>query len=155
MLSTLVPIGPPLPPRTSDPHVSLFSPQSRLETHRYHNVRNLTVAAAQFALDNASWVRHVFWTPGVRGLDDLEISATPSAAESTEKDNSPVNATAFVREMPASQRLAASTFTLLTYMRSHFCFQPPGADGAPRSSVAPSALAAAPIVFLPYHSCFM
>ena len=100
-----------------------------LKRYRYHNVRELTVAAAHVPLGNTSWVKKVFFAPSVKGLEDLNTTSfrddgTPSSTGA--KPAASVGVVHPNNKKELSRPLEAAALTLLTYMRSHFCFEPPG-----------------------------
>jgi hypothetical protein len=101
--------------------VGMYKTLDNLVIYRKRNVRELY--AKRSAVNRTAFFREVFWAPGVLGLNDPEgpddaASATPSSSRNTTLTFSRVNHRA--------DPFPSTINTLLTYLRSQFCFQPPG-----------------------------
>jgi hypothetical protein len=75
---------------------------------RNHNVHELHCIQAAALLEPQAHIKKIFWAPGVSGLPG-ENNTMP-----------------FSRKAQLNARLNNDIITSLTYLRSHFCFQPPG-----------------------------
>jgi hypothetical protein len=88
---------------------------SNLVAHRKHNVRALYEASLTGKIEPTSrHIHKVFWTPGTLHLRDDEEHGVVVSAQS------------FSRKEVAAHPLEGTAKTMLTYLRSHFCFQPTG-----------------------------
>lgn len=86
---------------------------------RKHNVRELY--AKRKSVENLPpLLKETFLAPGVMGLSDLD---------SSEEDVVHSNALKFSRAQHDLDPLGNTVVTVLTYLRSHFCFEPPGRCG--------------------------
>jgi hypothetical protein len=93
-----------------------------LVTFRKHNVRELY--AKRKTVNAASSLKKIFWAPGVIGLEDLDDPAEDL------KNDTHASAVKFSRAQQHLHPLENTVVTVMTYLRSHFCFQPPGERGA-------------------------
>jgi hypothetical protein len=104
---------------------------SHLASFRIHNVRELY--AKRNEVKRTSFFREIFWAPGVQGLQDLDAASADGLADAAQNSlagsATADNATSeqFSREGYKTRRFSSSTDTILTYLRSQFCFEPPGA----------------------------
>lgn len=93
--------------------VGMYKTLDNLVTYRKHNVRELY--AKRSLVNRTAFFHEVFWAPGVLGLNDLDRSAPGSSRNTT---------LTFSRVNHRTNPFPTTINTLLTYLRSQFCFHP-------------------------------
>ena len=84
---------------------------------RYNNVRELY--AKRHTVKATGMLRKIFYAPGVMGLSDLDGDSAKAA-------DADADALEFSRVKYLADPVSGTLVISLTYLRSHFCFQPSG-----------------------------